>query len=69
MYLILLKGQDSMCGNRRDNVFTSIFTDSILDVAQAFRDAPGIVKVYKIDGLVEVNEIEIEIQEKTKEMA
>lgn len=69
MYLILLRKQYNGIGAVKEYTFTSVFTDSILDVAQAFRDAPGIVKVYKIDSLVEINEIEIEIQEKTKEMA
>ena len=69
MYLILIRPDYDSLRQRGEHTFTPIFTDSILDVAQAFRDGRGTVKVYKIDGLVEVNEIEIEIQEKTKEMA
>lgn len=67
MYLILLTGQDRMCGSRQEHTYTSVFTDSMLDVAQAFRDAPGKVRVYKLENLKEVHEIEIEIVEKTEE--
>ena len=63
MYLILIRGNSSQI--RQHNEYNSIFTDSILEVAKAFQDTAGIavIKVYKIDGLMEVKEIDIEIKE------
>ncbi len=68
MYLILLNGQDSMCGRRTEHTYTPIFTDSILDVAHAFRDGKN-VKAFRIDSLTEITDIDIEISEKPKELS
>lgn len=66
MYLILINTRS--LGQEVGYTYNSIFTESILDVAQAFRDGRGTIKVYKIDSLTEVKEIDIQIQEMTKEM-
>ncbi len=63
MYLILLRPHHDS-----GYTYTSIFTDSILDVAQAFRDGRGKVKVYRIDSLTEIKQVDIEIVEKSKEI-
>lgn len=68
MYLILLQGQDRMSGNRTEHSYTSYFTDSLLDIATAFRDSQGKVKVYKIDSLTEITDVDIEISETPKEL-
>lgn len=66
MYLILLKPDQNY---QPGSTYTSVFSDNLLDVAQAFRDHRGIVKVFKLDSLTEITEVEIEVLEKPKELS
>lgn len=65
MYLILIK-TNSLCSDDCCT-YTSVFTDSLVDVARAFRDGSDRVKVYQLGALVEIHEVEL--KEITKEMA
>ncbi len=68
MYLILVRPQSHLNGYT-GATYNAIYTDDLLDVAQAFRDGKGDVKAFRIDSLAEIKEVEIEIVEKPKELS
>lgn len=68
MYLILIQQNDRMINNRTEHSYTSFFTDSLVDLATAFRDGDGKVRVFKLDSLTEIMNVDIEISETPKEL-
>lgn len=66
MYLILIKDKEGYKLSD-SHTYKSIFTESLVDVAQVFENYDD-AKVYSIDSLTEITDIQIQITEKTKEM-
>ena len=69
MYLILIQQNDRMINDSEEHSYTSFFTDSLVDLARAFRDAKGRVRVFKLDSLTEIMNVDIEISEIPKELS
>lgn len=64
MYLILLLNDDLLHQRTPNECYQSCFTDDIEKVSKCLKDG---AKVYKLDSLTKVKEIEVTYQEITEE--